>query len=139
MTYKELDRVLLIAVILAATIFILYVGVKHATPSDLCYLVDPGQPVYLKWDANVEPDLVGYRVYQAQAALGYTDVYVKEIEAPTTTVKIETVVEGDNYFVVTAVDQAGNESGYSNEVKVVMDVGVPSPPKNNGCSGVPFL
>ncbi len=71
--------------------------------------------VTLSWNANSESDLAGYKVYRATASGGYG--------APITTVPAGTsqyissgLAKGFTYFfVITAYDQAGNESPYSSE------------------------
>jgi len=65
----------------------------------------------VSWQANTEPDLEGYRVYYGTAPGSYGPF----VPAGTNTSKtITDLDDGETYyFVVTAVDQAGNESGYS--------------------------
>jgi len=66
----------------------------------------------LIWDANTEPDLAGYKVYNGQAPRVYSNVVnvgnVTEHES-------QVNAQVKTHFAVTAYDNAGNESGYSNE------------------------
>ena len=74
--------------------------------------------VTFAWDANTETDLAGYRLYQSSTPGTYTfgeSEAVVTIPAGTETVQI-TVPDGTLYFVLTAYDTDGNESGPSNEV-----------------------
>jgi hypothetical protein len=83
--------------------------------------------VVLAWDPNSESDLAGYNVFQANAAggpyakIGSTGV----LAAPTYTVS--GLLPGTYFWVVTAFNTAGQESGYSNEVSKVI-TGPPQPP-----------
>jgi hypothetical protein len=84
------------------------------------------------WDPNSEGDLAGYRLYESQTSGQYTygpGNAVKDIAAGTETVNI---VKGDGtyYWVLTAYDTSGNESGPSNEVTYTVDETGPSPPTN---------
>ena len=81
--------------------------------------------VTLAWDANAESDLAGYRLYHGNSAGGpYTAV--QTLAAVTTTSVI--VGDGRHYWVLTAFDAAGNESGYSNEVTFLADSAPPAAP-----------
>ena len=73
--------------------------------------------VTLVWDANTESDLAGYRLYQSLAPGQHGPPNVAEIPAGTETTTLTIPDEQDTYFVLSAYDQAGNESGYSDEVK----------------------
>jgi hypothetical protein len=74
--------------------------------------------VLLSWKKNRERDLVGYNVYRSTIpGSGYQKINSSLISVPKYTDK--QVVNGNTYYyVVTAVNKAGGESGYSNEVKV---------------------
>lgn len=68
----------------------------------------------LSWLPNAEPDLAGYRVYYGLAP-GLPEAAI-DVGLATTATVTSLDVGHRYYFVVTAYDTAGNESGYSNEV-----------------------
>ena len=77
---------------------------------------------YLLWDpptTNVDgtplTDLAGFRVYRGTEPGVYTEIV--DIPSPeVTTYTFQGLPAGIHYFAVTAYDQAGNESDFSNEV-----------------------
>jgi fibronectin type 3 domain-containing protein len=71
--------------------------------------------VTLQWDANSEPDLSHYIVYWGAASRSYN---VNSGNIGSVTTYKYTLPDDDKvyYFAVTAVDTAGLESDYSNEV-----------------------
>ncbi|MFC1481593.1 FG-GAP-like repeat-containing protein [Candidatus Neomarinimicrobiota bacterium] len=81
-----------------------------ATPSD--------QQIDLTWSANSEPDLAKYRIYRDTSSPAFTLIdSVVGSSPPDTTYTDTSLVNGTTYyFLITSVDSAGNESGYSNEV-----------------------
>ena len=84
-----------------------------------------------EWNPNTEEDLAGYRLYQSEISGQYTfsinnecnNDCVDEIPAGVETTDYD-VLPGDWFFIMTAFDWSGNESGPSNEVTV----SVPFPP-----------
>ena len=90
--------------------------------------------VCLGWDPNTEPDIDGYRLYSGTARGGPYN-QIGSVKHPTTEFCLQ--VSGPpghrTYFVATAVDVAGNESGYSNEVYYEIpqppDTTPPAPPR----------
>jgi hypothetical protein len=78
-----------------------------------------GLNVTLKWDANSEPDIAGYKVYYKPNSSGQpSGDYNVMIDVKNVTSK---TVEGLDdskiyYFAVTAYDTSGLESDFSNEV-----------------------
>ena len=79
--------------------------------------------VIFEWDKNLEPDLAGYRLYQSTQSGVYTfgkDHAIKEIPAGTETVTI-TIPDGTYFWVMTAYDTGGQESGPSNELTKAFD------------------
>jgi fibronectin type 3 domain-containing protein len=97
-----------------------------ATPRDL---TPPNSPtgltavpgvgrVFLSWNENKEADLAGYHVYRStRHGKGYERLTDKPLLR--TTYLDETVTTGNTYYyVLTAVDQSGNESEYSRALKV---------------------
>lgn len=81
-----------------------------------------GSTVTLIWDANTEPNLTGYNVYQSGVS-GQPGVKVKTVTSPIAV--LPDLLDGPAYFVVTAYDTEGLESGYSNQVGKILK----SPPK----------
>jgi hypothetical protein len=85
------------------------------TKADLatCKTLCMPKEVRLRWTANIEPDLAGYRVYCGKTSKTYTInmTVAKLLEAT-----IPNLQSGTYYCAVTAFDTANNESGFSNEV-----------------------
>ena len=91
----------------------------------------PTIDVTLQWDANTEPNLAGYRIYYKMDSSGepYNGIGANEGTSPIT-VPVEDLdnphnpeftltdlLDGTTYFfVVTAYNIGGLESGYSDEV-----------------------
>lgn len=94
-----------------------------APPTGLT-VTDPGtgDRLLLQWNANTEPDLLGYRIYRAVSAGVYAppdDAYQRLGSAMVDTTQpsfTDTSVSRDVYYFyrITAVDQSGNESLPSN-------------------------
>ena len=86
--------------------------------------------VTFQWDANTEADLAGYNIYQSDAS-GVYDVskLIGTVQAPTVQFT-KNIEDGTWYWVATAFDISGNESGYSNEVTDTFDTEAPLPPQN---------
>ena len=85
--------------------------------------------VTLRWQANTEPDLAGYRIYYGTASRAYgPPITVGNVSEYT----VQDLKEGTRYyFSLTAVDTGGNESGFSAEVSAQTasspDAEVPQP------------
>jgi fibronectin type 3 domain-containing protein len=85
--------------------------------------------IKLTWNANTEPDLSGYRIHYGTAS-GQYSVPVDVGNVTEHTLTLTPQYGTTYYFVLTASDTSGNESGYSNEVSVfVPDSTAPAPPK----------
>jgi alpha-tubulin suppressor-like RCC1 family protein/fibronectin type 3 domain-containing protein len=87
--------------------------------------------VDLEWAANTEPDLERYRVYRSTVSgVGYELVgTLQAVGAGTMRLSDMGVTSNQTYFyVVTAVDASGNESGPSNEAQVLPDNTPPTTP-----------
>ncbi len=87
-----------------------------AAPTGL--MATPGnKKVTLDWDDNTEADLAGYNVYRSEVSGG---PYTKVATVATVTLSKHNDTGLTNgttyYYVVTAFDDSGNESGYSAEV-----------------------
>jgi hypothetical protein len=84
-----------------------------------------GAPVTLVWDANLERDIAGYRLYYGIAPHAYTE-RIDVGNAVTATVS--NLPEGIVYFfAVTAYNTAGVESLFSNGVAYAAPAPTPSP------------
>ncbi len=86
-----------------------------------------------KWLPNSESDLAGYRLYQSNQSGVYTvgdGNQVATIPKGTETVTLDlgSVPDGTTYYwVLTAYDTAGNESGPSQEASKTFDAGPDNP------------
>ncbi len=68
----------------------------------------------VSWDANSESDLSGYKIYYGTSSGSYDDALDVGNK---TSFSINNLVVGTTYFfVVTAYDFSGNESGFSDQV-----------------------
>lgn len=76
-------------------------------------------------------DLAEYRLYASQTAGSYAGTPLCVVPAGVTSCTLSTTMEDTTgYFVVTAVDDKGNESIYSNEVSVNFPGVAPASPTN---------
>ena len=72
--------------------------------------------VTLNWLANTESDLAGYKIYRGTVSGSYGSP-IAVLSNTATTHTVSALQSGTTYFfVITAYDAVGNESGYSNEV-----------------------
>ncbi|MFI5097029.1 MAG: fibronectin type III domain-containing protein [Candidatus Acidiferrales bacterium] len=100
------------------------------TPQGIVAAVIPGSAagslvVDLSWSLNVEADLAGYRLYRSEQE-GTAGQLLSPDLLPTPAYRDNSVSSGKRYwYMVTAVDRAGNESASSTAVAV--DVTQPSP------------
>jgi fibronectin type 3 domain-containing protein len=97
-----------------------------ATPKDL---TPPNRPtgltavpgvgrVFLSWNENKETDLAGYHVYRStKHGKGYERLTDRPL-LRTTYLDETAATDKTYYYVLTAVDQSGNESEYSHELRV---------------------
>ena len=67
-------------------------------------------------DGTALTDLAGYRIHYGTTSRNYTDSV--PVSNPTTTSRSLSLITGDYYFAMTALDQQGEESAYSNEVRM---------------------
>ena len=76
------------------------------------------QSATLQWSPNTtDPDLSGYKVYQATASGAYSSTPIATLPKTTTSYVATGLQVGTTYFfVVKSFDTAGNESLPSNEV-----------------------
>lgn len=96
------------------------------------------------WDANTEANLMGYRLYSSTTAGGpYVqvgnnasdmDITLDKLADPVNPLYVFTAYNGveneKTYFVLTAFDDCGLESGYSTEVAVCFNENPPTAPMN---------
>lgn len=74
-------------------------------------------PVAFTWDPNTEPDLLGYRFYFGSSSSSYSYY----IELDTNFYQANFPLNSTRFVAVTALDSAGNESGFSNEVSFMVE------------------
>ncbi|MBI5585757.1 MAG: fibronectin type III domain-containing protein, partial [Deltaproteobacteria bacterium] len=82
----------------------------------LLFLVVQAQAaqVTLAWDPNTETDLAGYKLYYGTSSGNYSNSVAM---GNVTTYIVANLTDGVTYyFSLTAIDQEGFESGYSNEI-----------------------
>lgn len=71
--------------------------------------------VKLAWDPNPEPDVIGYNVYRStQSGAGFVKINSTLLQS--TGYVDDSAPAGAVFYVVTAVDSEGLESGFSSEV-----------------------
>ncbi len=94
--------------------------VKHVLDAVLggaCVTADTPS-VTLHWNASVSPNVVGYNAYRSQVSGGPYDKINTDL-IPLVSYLDKGVQSGSTYYyVVTAVDSDGKESGYSGEAQV---------------------
>lgn len=90
-------------------------GTKNV-PVTLVLTAPANGSVTLSWSANTEEDLAGYKIYRGTVSGSYgSPIAVLDKGAISHTVS--SLESGTTYFfVITAYDDSGNESAYSNEV-----------------------
>ncbi len=94
--------------------------------------------VTFAWDANTEPDLAGYKVYQGSESNSYPNAVLRTIPAGTETLILQVENEGTYYWIFTSYDTSGNENdkvlSYPYEVTATLvsepppDTTPPAPP-----------
>ena len=77
-----------------------------------CSLAFPAE-VTLEWDHSVSETVTGYRIYYGTESRQYSD---HDVTGYATTHTVKDLAPGTWFFTATAIDAAGNESGFSNEV-----------------------
>jgi hypothetical protein len=76
--------------------------------------------VTLAWNPNTDPDLAGYKVYETTSSGNY-GAAIANVPASSTSFVVTGLQRGVTYFfVITAYDTSGNESGRSAEVRVTL-------------------
>ena len=85
-------------------------------PVSLTLTASPAGTATLTWKANTESDVAGYKVYRGTGSGAY-GVPFSTLPKTTTSFTATGLQNGTTYFfVITAYDNAGNESTFSNEV-----------------------
>ncbi len=89
--------------------------------------------VTLTWSPNTESDLAYYKIYRSQAhgfVPGAKDS-LAIVFKPASSYNDQAVINGQTYYYrISAVDNSGNESGFSNEVSATPKANKPTMPKN---------
>jgi fibronectin type 3 domain-containing protein len=99
-----------------------------AAPQNLTATVGNGQ-VTLKWNKNKESDFLRYRIYRGTSSNPTTKVDSSTASILDTTKLVTNLTNGTiYYFRITAVDNAGLESGFSNEVNATPNAVVDNTP-----------
>ena len=90
------------------------------------------------WEANTEPDLMEYRLYQSSSSGNYytdpnktmydTSKMIATFSREETESGVMNVRDGSWYWILTAVDLLGNESEPSNELNSIFDTSAPASP-----------
>ncbi|MEJ2347133.1 MAG: FlgD immunoglobulin-like domain containing protein, partial [Gammaproteobacteria bacterium] len=88
-------------------------------PTGLAGKVENGQDVHLTWNANPEPDVVGYNVYRDGKLMTATPV-------ATPAYVDSSVADGTYQYTVTAIDHAQWESKPSDPAQIVVDTTPPA-------------
>ena len=76
--------------------------------------------VTLNWTASSSSNVVGYNIYRSSQSAGPYAKINSAIDPSTTEVDSNVLSGSTYYYVVTAVDSTGRESGYSNQVRAVI-------------------
>ena len=91
--------------------------VAPAAPTGLAVTDSSSGKIVIRWRKNAETDFQRYRIYRGTSAQPTTKVDSTTNGIADTSKTFTGLTNGTRYyFRVTAVDSAGNESGYSNEV-----------------------
>ena len=103
-----------------------------ASPQSLVVTDSSSTTLTIKWRKNTESDFLRYRIYRGTSPNPTTKVDSTTAGAADTIKTFTGLTNGTGYYLrVTAVDSAGNESVYSNEVNAVpADRLAPSVPQN---------
>jgi bacillopeptidase F len=83
----------------------------------------------LSWSPNSDSDLATYSIYKANSSGAYTKGQpLATVGKSVLIYTIPNVVDGNYYFVLTAIDDSGNESDFSNEIYMKVDLTAPAKP-----------
>src|SRR5262245_3051470 len=83
-----------------------------------------GQSIKLAWDPSADSSVAGYNIYRSQQSASYPSTPLNGAAViPTAAFNDSNVQSGGTYFyVVTAVNTSGVQSGYSNEIQATAPV-----------------
>jgi hypothetical protein len=105
---------------LAAVCLLLYISPAATSPAADS---PPGPTLTLSWFASTSTNVANYTIYYGTTSGSYTQAVSA---GPLTQTTITGLTPGTTYFLVaTAADDAGLESGYSNEISFVVPAGRP--------------
>ena len=94
--------------------------VAPAAPAGLAVTDSSSAKIVIRWRKNAETDFLRYRIYRGTSAQPTTKVDSTTNGIADTSKTFTGLANGTRYYLrVTAVDSAGNESGYSNEVNAI--------------------
>ncbi|MBL7066980.1 MAG: VCBS repeat-containing protein [Candidatus Marinimicrobia bacterium] len=99
------------------------VGVSPEPPQNLT--ATPGnQQITLYWYANTEPDLHKYNIYRDTSSPATILIDSCVASSPPDTVYVDTGLTNEQiyYYRITAVDDAGNESEFSDEISIIPEL-----------------
>jgi len=88
--------------------------------------------LHLSWNANVEKDIGGYRIYKSQKPNSEPSLIYdkKKLDTVATFTENLSFINNERYYYLVAVDQNGNASVLSERFKVELpDIVPPSPPQ----------
>lgn len=88
----------------------------------ILFLIIPGfcqTSVMVSWDPNTENDLAGYRIYYGSESKNYQ--HIKDVGIAVSNQITNLIPNTRYYFVLTAYDSTGNESGFSKEISILLD------------------
>ena len=100
--------------------------IPPACPDSISLSVDAKSlTVGLSWNPNQEGDLAYYSIYRDEQC-GFHPDSTKRLDTLVTTTFLDTTVEADHtyYYIVTATDTLGSESGYSGQEEAEVGVGM---------------
>ncbi len=88
-------------------------------PAGLSIGLEPDR-VMISWEENAEPDLAGYRIYKSSNEQGPFRLATPQLILCPWYYDTPTPME-KTFYKVTAVDQSGNESAYSQVIGIYFD------------------